>query len=56
MVTEMYATVGVLAGGGRRRASGMIIITSIDREAAHDDGRDFINFPVNLLYSDFSHS
>ena len=39
--------------GGCRRTSGMEIIASIDREAAHDDSREFINFPVNLLYSDF---
>ena len=26
---------------------------SIGGEAAHDDGREFINFPVNLLHSDF---
>ena len=36
----------MLAGGGCRRASGMVIIASIDREAAHDNGREFINFPV----------
>ena len=69
MVTEMYGVAaggrcwqaggiggcrkrGVLAAGCRR-TSGMEIIASIDREAAHDDGREFINFPVNLLYSDF---
>ena len=47
---------GVSAGvgsGGCRRTLGMEIIASIDREAAHDDGREFINFPVNLLHSDF---
>ena len=43
----------VSAGGGCRHASGMVIITSIDREAAHDNGREFINFPVNLLHSNF---
>ena len=44
---------GLLAGGARRCASGMVIITSIDREAAHDDGREFTNFSVNLLHCDF---
>ena len=33
-------------------ASGMVIIPSIDREAAHDD-REFINFPVNLIHCNF---
>ena len=40
-------------GGGYWDASGMIIIPSIDREAAHDDGREFINFPVNLIHCNF---
>ena len=68
MVTEMYGVVasgrcwqagGVggcwqqVSSGGCRHTSGMEIIASIDREAAHDDGREFINFPVNLLHSDF---
>ena len=42
-----------VGSGGCRRTSGMEIIVSIDREAAHDDGREFISFPVNLLHSDF---
>ena len=45
--------VGGVSSGGCRRTSGMEIIASIDREAAHDNGREFINFPVNLLHSDF---
>ena len=35
----------VSAGGGCRRTSGMEVIASIDREAAHDNGR------VDLLHS-----
>lgn len=34
------------------------VAASIDSEVAHDDGREFINFPVSLLYGTmiFSHS
>ena len=45
------------AGGvgmrGYRDASGMVIIPSIDREAVHDDSREFINFPVNFPHCNF---
>ena len=45
---------GLSAGrGGYWDASGMVIIPSIDREAAHDNGREFINFPVNLIHCNF---
>ena len=46
----------VSAGVGRRGVSAYSrhgIIASIDSEAAHVDGREFIDFPGNVLHSNF---